>query len=228
MLQRIFGTSLFALALLVAPAAAQDVYVVHGINGTDLGLDEELRVDIEVNGACALEDVPFTTVAGPIAFDSGDTRITIRLSDNIPMSCTGTLVLDQVINLATFETAVVVAKLDQNGAISLGKYSVDTGALAVGESRVTVAHAAVAPPVNVGLRRTDGPGAKRLRDLRNGEAGFPVLAPSGTYDVRVKAPFISGPPALFNDVPVDGNVVVVAAGSVANGTFTLIPVAIAP
>lgn len=228
MLSRILVASLLTLAVFVAPTSARDVYVVHGINGTDIGLDEELRVDIEVNGACALEDVPFTTVAGPISFDTGDTRITIRLSDGVPASCTGAVVLDQVINLATFETAVLVAQLDQNNTISLGKYSVDTGALATGETRVTVAHGAVAPAVKVGLRRTDGPGSLRLRAFSNGDASFPAVVPSGTYDVRVKAIANGVPPAVFNDIPVDGNVVVVAAGSLANGTFTLIPVGIAP
>jgi hypothetical protein len=47
------------------------VYVVHGILGTDLGLDAALPVDIRVGDTCAVENASFQQIAGPFALPAG-------------------------------------------------------------------------------------------------------------------------------------------------------------
>ena len=57
---------------MTGPDPQASVYVVHGINGTDIGAGEALPVDVSVSGAgCVLEGVEFRDVEGPLTLDPG-------------------------------------------------------------------------------------------------------------------------------------------------------------
>lgn len=212
---------------LVPAARAADVYVVHGIDGSDLGLDPALLVDVEVNGAAALDDVAFGDVAGALPFETGFHDVAIRLSDGVPGAATGLVVTQTRLNLAAFETAVVVAHLDVNGTITLGKFTVNTDPIAAGSARVAVAHAAAAPAVDVQAKGTQGTkGTVRTKLISNGNQSPAFDVNEGTYLFRVKPALAKGIVADLPDVPVTGNLLIVAVGTLAKGTFTVIPVSI--
>ncbi|MGD8726622.1 MAG: hypothetical protein PVH40_03200, partial [Gemmatimonadales bacterium] len=69
------------------------VYVVHGINGSDLGLGEMLPVDVEVSGSCVLEGFEFRDIAGPLPLPEGSYDIKVRLADEMS-PCSGGVAID--------------------------------------------------------------------------------------------------------------------------------------
>ncbi len=221
-------SSLFAslrLAALAWPAAAADVYVVHGIPGDDLGLPNELPVDISVDGGCALDDVPLGTVFGPIELPTGPHDIEIRVSDGVDGTCTGLLAVTGSIDLAVAESAAVVAHLDANGTAKISKFTNEVSPTD-GVARIAVVHAAAAPAVDV---KAKGPkGAKLLiRDLKNGHQSFAADVPEGSYKVRIGASgggTVAGPLEL----PLDADVAytAIAVGSLDNETFDVLVLAI--
>ena len=198
-----FLPSLLAFGLASSSVFAADVYVVHGIDGTDLGLDQELLVDVSVDGDCALDDVAFGDATAALPFEPGIYDIAIRLSDGIEASCTGTLVAQTRLNVSIFETAVVVAHLDVNGAITLGKFTVKTDPIAEGQARVAVAHAAAAPPVDIQAKGTQGTkGVVRQRLVANGGQSSATDVSVGTYDFKIKPALAKGVVAKLDDVAI--------------------------
>ncbi|MDY6834084.1 MAG: hypothetical protein SVY53_04710, partial [Chloroflexota bacterium] len=60
-----------------------NLYVIHGINGSDLSLDPALPVDVLVNDSiCLLEGLTFQEVVGPVALDPGTYNIKIGLANS--------------------------------------------------------------------------------------------------------------------------------------------------
>ncbi|MDJ0852753.1 MAG: hypothetical protein QNK04_30660 [Myxococcota bacterium] len=66
-------------------------------------------------------------------------------------------------------------------------------------------------------------GTVRFEDLRNGDQSGSAQIESGTYKIDVK-PAQGGSPVLKGDFFIDGNVTLVAAGSLETGSFTVVPV----
>ena len=69
MKKALIGTALMLMIGLLAsaPASAQadaTVFVVHGINGEDLGLPKAAGVDVSVGGGCALTNFTYGTITG--------------------------------------------------------------------------------------------------------------------------------------------------------------------
>jgi hypothetical protein len=220
---RMVITAFTGLFLAVAPTSAQEIYVVHGVPGDDLGLPTELAVDVQLNGACTgLAPFEFGGVAGPIPVDAGTSEVAISLNDGND-DCNGTLVATQRIDVAVFETAIVVAHLDQNGAVRLSKFTADTSELLPGQTRTAFVHAAKAPGVNIRVGGGGKSGA-RIRNLQNGEQTFAAILDEGTYNVRV-VPSGFGAVTLTG-VALAGNTVIIAVGSLDQGTFQVIPVEI--
>jgi hypothetical protein len=236
-LSRSLCVSALATCLLgAANARAADVIVVHGINGSDLGLAEALPVDVAVNGGCALRDFQFGDITNepPISLPAGPYEIEVRLSDG---DCAGTLVATADVNIAFGETAIIVAHLDQAGTISITNFTANAAELRKDATRVSVAHAATAPEVSISLRGADkyrgdtsdvrnhyrrlGSRAS-VYGLANGGSSFPAELLAGDYEVRIG--FGSGLKSVFNsirlrDVPLEGNLVIVAVGTLSEGTF---------
>jgi hypothetical protein len=97
-------------------AGQTTVYVVHGINGTDLGADESLPVDVSVNGACALTGFRFREMVGPITLPAAATDIRVHLRDGAG-PCGGTVAIDAAgVPLPANQNVSIVAHLTNGGA----------------------------------------------------------------------------------------------------------------
>jgi len=142
------------LAGLAAPALAASpasVLVVHGIPGRDVaaGLDPQLPVDVQVNGAvCLLKNFTFGQIAGPFDLPAGSYSIAISLAN--PVSpCSNAAVISANVTLTAGEFGAVVAQLSTTGAPTAGVYPIDVSPIAAGSQRFVVVHAADAPTVQV-------------------------------------------------------------------------------
>lgn len=199
---------------------ANDVYVIHGINGTDLGTDTPLPVDISINGTCALTDVQFADVLGPVDLAPGTYDVAITLSDGV---CGGTLATAAAVDIALTETATIVAHLSEQGTPSITKYINDLHS-ASGRAKLTIRHDAAAPPVKVYVTKNHR--TKALWELDNPDERTSSFRP-GEYDIFVFAADrgfrrqrVTGPLPVQLDA--DVAYFVHAVGSVKNATFDVI------
>jgi hypothetical protein len=213
---------LLSFAAFAGPAAASDVYVVHGIPGQDLGLDPALPVDVCLaDGTPILTGVVFGAIAGPLSLDPGRYDIEVRLADG--SACGGPLATLTTLLLSFGENTSVVAHLDEQGAPALTKFGNDLRTASdEDEARLSVRHAAAVGPVSVELRR------------RNSRARIPLLQNGGLWTLDVDSeedwtvrifPFgsrraVFGPASL--SFPKRTLSAAYAVGSLANGTFTVL------
>ena len=191
------------------------VYVVHGINGTDLGLDEALPVDISVNGACALSDFRFRDIAGPLMLDEGTYDIKVFLADATP--CAGAEAIDgSGIFLPAGANVSIVAHLAEGGAPTATVFSNDL-TRNPGRAQLIPRHAA-----DFGLVDIVFDGAVVFEDVPNGAQGVATVLP-GRHEVAIavadtdtrafEATLVLRPFTMY---------AAYAVGSPANGTFEVI------
>lgn len=205
------------VSLAAASQALADVYVVHGINGTDLGLaDESLPVDIEVNGTCTeLTGVPYRTISEPVPLEPGKYEVKVYLAD-AAAPCQGPLAIVKTVYLQFGENSALVAHLTEQGTPTLSKFVNDLRPTKEGNARATVRHTAAAPPVDVSLAL--GENAVVLDDIRNGEQRG-IEAEPAEWQVTIN-PFGE---ASVGPIPLglegDANTIVYAVGSLKNGTL---------
>lgn len=180
------AATLFAAPASAGPGDDSSVYIIHGINGTDLGLDEALAVDISVNGACALTGVTFKTVAGPVSLPAGDYDIAISLA-SAGDPCSNPPVIEASVSVAAGENATIIAHLNAAGAPTASKFTNDLSRPGFFRSRISLHHAAAAPAVDVIARRffwfffLSG---ITVEDLANGQQASTAV-PFGIYDIDV-------------------------------------------
>jgi hypothetical protein len=202
-------------------ASAADVFVVHAIPGQDLGQPEALPVDIAVDGECALPGVEYQDSTGPIPFETGAEEVEVFLAD--AEACDGALAISGEFDFAVGELAVIVAHLDQSGTPKLSKFTINGSELDEGLFRATIVHAAAAPVVNVKLTSQKKSSRNASTDaLRNGDLAFPIELKEGTYKARINANQSGGKVVTLKDLDLAGNLVLIAAGSLANETFTVL------
>lgn len=240
----VFGTLASLQANATPSAMAGDIYVVHGINGTDLGLDEELEVDVAVSqlgaGAAACLTDPAGPIGAPLAFgDVSDPieglstairQVVLSLAD-IADPCGGEPAVAGLINTSAFDTALVVAHLDANGAPRVSGFTVDASELDENLGRLSAIHAAAAPAFDVEVLNKDtGESEVIFFDLENGGQTFPLQLEEGSYRIRVSLSDQTSSDTgraigrKSFDV-VEGRVAVgVVVGSAANGTIEVVPV----
>ena len=164
---------LCAAPLAAAAAAPQNdaqVYIIHGIPGQDIGGDPALPVDITVDGACALENVPFGAIAGPLPFAPGRYKIEIRPADLVN-PCSQPPIITADVDFFADESATVIAHLLEDGSASATKFTNDLSATETLQSRLIVQHAAAAPAVDVKLKRLNGLGFGKVRFVPNAPNG---------------------------------------------------------
>ena len=155
----------FLAAVLAAfasvPAGAATLYVGHGIDGRDLGLPQELPVDIcLVNGPSALgltypvalfTEVPFKAFARvDLDLPAGEYSVEVQLAPS--SNCTGTVAIASSFTLGFGETATAFAHLTEYGTLTLTKYVNDVRPLASGQARVYARHGAAVGNVDVTLK----------------------------------------------------------------------------
>jgi hypothetical protein len=214
------------VAILVAPlgvrAAGLDanVYVIHGIPGQDLGLPNELPVDIKINGNVALTNVPFGGIAGPLTVPAGKYEVEVRVAAAEPGA--GPLAMAGTFYLAVTENATIVAHLTEEGIPKLTKFINDMRPFSNNMgTRLVARHGASAPNVNVGI--TGKETYRFLYNLSNGnQAGLDLKAGSykaGLYPTLSLKP-VFGPV----EVSLDAGTAyfVYAVGSLRSGSFNLV------
>jgi hypothetical protein len=222
-------------AALLAPGAvgvagAQEgddatITVVHGIPGGDLGLADDLPVDVLVNGeTCLLTDFRFTEVSDRVQLAPGTYDIQVLLSDG---ECGGAVAIDAPgVEVPAGVNASVVAHLDTEGAPTASVYVNDLSAAGLYRARVAVHHTADAPAVDVTATRTfeGGRWSNPFVHVAGLENPDQAVADTwvGPYEVEL---FPAGADEAVFTAPVSlvgKYYAVYAVGSLDTGSFTLI------
>jgi hypothetical protein len=214
-----------------ASSGNASVYVIHGIPGRDISpaIDPALPVDVSVNGACALTDFKFGQTVGPLSLSAGSYAIAISLADNDPATGCNSA---PVIGPAHFyfhnrENATVIAHLTEGGAPTATKFTNDVRRLGENRARLAVRHTANAPKVDIGLYRGDRE-VGHLTGLYN-PYELKTTVRAGDYSAAIFP--AGGLSPVFGPVPLSlaarNLTIVYAVGSLANGTFTVLPQVIA-
>jgi hypothetical protein len=160
-----------------------NIYVIHGINGKDLGAAMELPVDIFVGGVgCALTSFPFMQVAGPVALPGGTYNIQISLA-NAAAPCSNAPVIAGDFTFDAGMTYTVIAFLTADGAPTAAQFTNDVSYTGRGKTRVSLAHTAFAPEVDIYLKSNHV--SQVLEDVPNGAFAALSLRP-GRYNGTVK------------------------------------------
>ncbi len=219
----VLALTAFSFSGAAADGHEATVYVVHGIPGADLGLADELPVDVSVDGACVLTGFEFGDIAGPLMLAEGAYDIQVRVG-NEENPCTGGLAIDVVdLPLVGGENATIIAHLDTAGAPTASKYVNDMSEIVRNEGRLTVAHTANAPAVDITLEDKRGSQIAKLEAVENN-------AQAGPFDLRARIYGVEVFPAGSDEFVAAANLGlkprrltnVFAVGSLTNGTFTFL------
>jgi len=196
------------------PSSGATVFVVHGINGRDLTLPESLPVDIEVNGSCAIQQLKFRDIRGPLPLPAGQYDIVVRLAS--ATACSGTAVI--TVNDAALrdgDNVSIVAHLSATGAPTA---SIFANALSgTRQSAIAARHTAAFGAVDVAAGET-----RLFQGVSNGQGGTADVAAGR---VRVSIFPAGGSPAAFRarvTIPAGELLILYAVGTPGNGTFEVL------
>jgi hypothetical protein len=149
-MKRFLLSALVAGLGLAGTATAQneaDVWIIHGINGTDLQSAEDFPVDIQLNDAPLLAGVPFRARTDAYQLAPGTYNIKISPADATnPYSQPP--VIDVDVTFAADENYTVIAHLTDTGAVSASVFTHNLSRTNRGMSRAGVHHTAFAPGVD--------------------------------------------------------------------------------
>jgi hypothetical protein len=197
------------------------VTVIHGIEGSDLGLDPHLPVDVSVEGVgCVLTGFTFGQISPRLELPAGSYDIEVRLSDG---ECTGDVAIrKEGVPFGAGENATVIAHLDADGSPDASKFTND---VSPGHGRLALHHTAAAGAVDIAVYKVWWWFFKKVLSLAgvtNGQSASEDVDP-GTYYARIR-PSGSNKKLFFDRVPVPRNtaVFVYAVGTPSNGTFQVI------
>jgi hypothetical protein len=198
------------------PQATATIYVVHGINGTDLGAAEALPVDVFISGqGCVLEDVRFRDIAGPLALPTGTYDIRVQLAAAEP--CTGDVAIQAAgVQLADGGNVSITAHLAEGGSPTASLFANDVAA-ATGKTKISPRHAADFGPVDIVVN-----GSAAYENVPNGASATASLDP-GTYTVAIQTPD-NTTTAFEADLNLEAGTLYAAyaVGTVAKGTFEVL------
>jgi hypothetical protein len=165
----------------LAPAPANaSVYVLHGINGTDLQAAAELPVDVSVDGACTLTNFQFKSVAGPLALPPGTYAIAISLA-NATTPCSNQAVINASVPVTAGINATIVAHLANQGVPTA---SVFVNEFSATSPEVFARHTADFSAVDVAVD-PGTPGQVSFAGLTNGNQAGGGLGATGTYRITI-------------------------------------------
>ncbi len=195
------------------------VFVVHGINGKDLGLPEALPVDVSVNGNCAIPGLRFRNIKGAIQLPGGKYDIVVRLANTTP--CTGAAVITaNGVTLLPGSNTSIVAHLNAAGAPTASVFDNDLEG-GPGDATVAARHTAAFSAVDVAVR-----GTRVFTGVTNGQGG---LAATQAGFARVQIFPAGQSRAAFNGLTVllpNFLNVFYAVGTPSKGTFEVLHQAI--
>jgi hypothetical protein len=192
----LFAAGALAVGQLLADGAvAANLFVVHGINGEDLGESRAFPVDILIDlppTGRGREDlcgggVEFTDRLGPGVLEAGLYGIEIHeavLIENGPLGCDGELLVADVLSISEIETAIVLLHLDAQGAPVVGKYTVNAFELAGGEVRISAIHAAVSGAADIEVLERNTGDEAAFPSVLNGQQTFPLEGQEGRYQIQ--------------------------------------------
>lgn len=215
------------LGLTTSFAQASDVTILHGIDGTDLGLDQSLLVDVSVDAlGCVLGNVPFLASATLTDVPPGSYTAQVHLADGTG-TCTGAVAISTGLDVNLLENSSVIAQLTDDFSITATKFVNDTRP-ANGSGRVVVRHTADAPAVDVWVLPQGGAPFILFSNLAEGDAGKADVG-AGDYSVALTAAGThptSTADFAFGPVPLtltgDIETIVYAVGSLNTGSFTVL------
>lgn len=166
-----------AIAATTSNAHAAMVTVVHGINGSDLGLPTSLPVVIAVNGNCAIKGVTFTQ-STQVELGAGSYSVTVHPANG---SCSAAPVIKQTVTVpASAQSIGLVANLSDSGSPQLAAFINDNESA----PSITVNNAAANAPIFAGA----GPAGMifyQANPLGNG-SGAMVLGKPSTRRLTVR------------------------------------------
>ena len=148
----VMGT--FAMAGATGDTAT--VYVIHGINGVDLGQPMALPVDVSANGVCvpALEGLTFEQVAGPLSLPAGTYDVAIYLHDaSMPCNPANKAIGPASLTLDAGKNYTIIAYLTETGTPTASLFTNDLSRIKFHKTRIVAHHTAEAPPVDITLSR---------------------------------------------------------------------------
>ena len=184
------GTTAEADVVIVEPklssATSSDasVSVIHGINGTDLGLSAALPVDVSVNGACALPGFTFRTITSPIALPAGSYNIVVRLPGATP--CTGTPVITaNGVVLAGGTSYSIIAHLSAAGTPTASVFTNAVDAFPPSRVNVSARHTAAFGAVDIAVTGPAGRTSIPFAGVTNGLQGTAGILPT-KYTVAIQ------------------------------------------
>jgi hypothetical protein len=198
------------------------IYVIHGINGVDLGAAMALPVDISVSGVgCALKAFEFTKTAGPISLPKGDYTIQV-FAANAGAPCSGSPILQNTFSFEKGNSYTLIAHLTAAGTPALSMFMNDISFPGNAKTRFTFTHAAYAPAVDILLSR--GNFSKTFSNVPNGASGSVAGSPGNSWSVTVNlagtTTTVLGPATLKGKAGTVQSVFVV--GSATNGLYPVI------
>lgn len=217
--------TLFSLLLGANALANATVYVIHGIPGQSVGI-ENAPVDVYVNGGLVLSNFLFRDIAGPLSLPAGTYDIAVYLHGANPAASDPVMTLSAP--LTDGQNVSIIAHLTASGGFTLTPFGNNVKSISRSTfsrfiyndddlSRLAVRHTAQAPEVDLlvndypSLTLTNGAGAGA--ELFARKYNF-ALAPSGSLTP------VYGPLTL--ELMDDYAYFVYAVGSLADGTFELI------
>ena len=182
----VIALGLFALAIpstgIARAASPATVYIVHGINGQDLGLASALPVDVSVDGACALRGLTFKQVAGPVALPAGPHTVAVAPANATNPCGNAPVIGPATLTFVAGTTYSVVAHLTATGKPTASQFVDDVSAVQDDNARLGLYHTAFAPAVDVLLSR--GHRSITVPNVVNGQGATAVLK-AGPWTVAV-------------------------------------------
>lgn len=182
MLKYIFST---ILVFTFSTVASAQVYLVHGIDGRELGLAQANPVDVSLNGNCVLRGVTFQQISAAIPIAAGRYEAAIRTANG---SCTGPLSITGSFDVALNESLSVVAHLNEQGVPTITKFSNDPRTTEGTRARLVFRHTAGGEPVQARIRRLTSSSVRTfggfLPAISNGEQQALELV-SGKYSASI-------------------------------------------
>jgi hypothetical protein len=194
---------------------------VHAIDGRDLGANKKFKVDISVEGACALPNFAYGDITPYIPLPAGTYTVDISPADG---ACGNSAVLSAEVKIRSGRYTTAAAHLDADGGPTASIFNDDQSAARDRFGRLTVRHLAAAPTVDVtGSRSETKINNFVFSGLSNGEQGSITLR-NKTFYAKIfpylDSTLVAGP--VEAPITAGANLVVYAAGSLANDTFTLL------
>ena len=198
----------------VAPPAMAKVRVLHAS-------PDAPAVDVYADGAAVLTNVPFGVISDYLEVPAGDHLIQVVAAGADPADGA---VIEATLSFAA-DTMTTVAATNAVAAIE-AQVLADAPAPMKGKAQVRVVHfSADAPAVDIA---PDGAKVKKaiIKELAYPNATEYLALPAGAYDLEIRAAGAAETAFDIDEVTLDAGTsyTVFAIGSLADGTFTVLPV----